>query len=272
LQVFSERVLAIFFLTAVIHAIDTLSYSVRIAGIRTKRLALALSLFNIIVLVSRTANMVQAPLLGSVVDRAINTHDLAPLPWVFRFIILAATVGSLLGAALIPTFVNVFVRAIRHLETAGSVPRLLYHGISRQGVRVVRASVTVPHVARARRHLEIGDLPRLFLILNVFITAVYTIGVLASIYGGVLLPAYRLTASQLSGLINGGATILYALMVDPQAALITDQALQNQRPARQVSSMVVFLVLGKVMGTLLGQLLFLPAAELVVAATRLLAH
>lgn len=272
MQVFSERVLAIFFLTAVIHAVDTLSYSVRIAGIRTKRLALALSLFNIIVLVSRTANMIQAPLLGSVVDRAINTHDLAPLPWIFRFIILAATVGSLVGAALIPTFVNVFVRAIRHLETDGSVPRLLYHGLSRQGVRAVRTSVTVPQVAQARRHLEIGDLPRLFLILNVFITAVYTIGVLASIYGGVLLPAYRLTASQLSGLINGGATILYALMVDPQAALITDQALQNLRPARQVSNMVVFLVLGKVTGTLLGQLLFLPAAKLVVTATRLLAH
>lgn len=271
MTVLSERVLAIFLLTAIIHAVDTLSYSVRIAGIRTKRLALALSLFNIIVLVSRTANMVQAPLLGSVVDRAINAHELGPLPWIFRFIIFAATTGSLLGAALIPTFVTVFVRAIRHLETAGSVPRLLYHGISRQGMRTLKESLTMPQVAQARRHLDAGSLPHLFLILNVFITSVYTIGVLASIYGGVLLPAYRLTASQLSGLINGVATILYALLVDPQAALITDQALQNARPERDVTNMVVFLVLGKVTGTLLGQVFFFPAARLVVLATRLLA-
>lgn len=264
------RVLVIFLLTAVIHAVDALSYAVRVAGVRTKRLALALSLFNIIVLVSRTANMVQAPLLGSVVDRAINAGELSHLSWVFRSIIFAATTGSLLGALFIPTFVSVFIRAIRHLENAGSVPRLLYHGLSRQGIRTLKESVRVPQVAEARQHLEVGNLPRLFLVLNVFITAVYSVGVLASIYGGVLLPAYRLTASQLSGLINGAATILYALLVDPQAALITDQALQGGRPERDVTNMVVFLVLGKVTGTLLGQVIFFPAARLVVLAARLL--
>lgn len=37
----------IFFLTFVIHLIGTLAYSVRIAGTRTGRIAVSLSLFNI---------------------------------------------------------------------------------------------------------------------------------------------------------------------------------------------------------------------------------
>jgi hypothetical protein len=46
-------------LTFVIHLIGTLAYSVRIAGTRTRRIALSLSLFNILVLVSRTSNSFQ---------------------------------------------------------------------------------------------------------------------------------------------------------------------------------------------------------------------
>jgi Amj-like protein len=52
-------------LTFVIHLIGTLAYSVRIAGTRTRRIALSLSLFNILVLVSRTSNSFHASLLAS---------------------------------------------------------------------------------------------------------------------------------------------------------------------------------------------------------------
>ena len=41
--------LLIFVLTFVIHLIGTLAYSVRIAGTRTRRIAISLSLFNILV-------------------------------------------------------------------------------------------------------------------------------------------------------------------------------------------------------------------------------
>ena len=56
-------------LTFVIHLIGTLAYSVRIAGSRTGRIALSLSLFNILILVSRTSNSFQAPLLAKRVEQ-----------------------------------------------------------------------------------------------------------------------------------------------------------------------------------------------------------
>lgn len=261
--------MAIFVLTVVIHMIDTFSYAVRVAAVRTGRLAMALSLFNIILLVARTANMVQAPLLGSLVDDSIAKGTSFFLLDEFRLVIFAATVGSILGAALIPTFISIFTRGIRGLEDAGSVPRLLLIGTSRKGLRAIRGSITRP-TGNMLRKVQVSSLPKTFLILNVAITAVYTIGVLASIYAGVLLPAYRLTASQLSGIINGTATILFALLVDPKAALITDQAIQGIRKPQDVDAMVVLLTGGKILGTVLAQLVFLPAASIIVYFTHII--
>lgn len=266
----SVRVLIIFFLTMLIHIVDTLSYSVRISGIRTKRLALSLSLFNIIALSSRTANLIQAPLLGTVIDRAANSGDISRLPFILRFIVLGATTGSLVGAMLIPTFIGVFVWAIRFMDKNSSVPKLLYRGASRRGLRIVRSNISVPTVERVKTHMDPRSIPRTFLVLNVFITAIYTIGVLAANYAGALLPAYRSTTSQLSGLINGIATLMLALIVDPQAALVTDQVLQGIRPEKDAANMVTLLVMGKICGTLLGQVFLFPAAHLIVSVAKFL--
>lgn len=266
-----ERLAIIFLLTVIIHMVDTFSYSVRVAAVRTKRLAMALSLFNIIVLFARTANMIQAPLLGSLVDFSIAHGTVFALQDEFRFLILAATIGTVLGALMIPTFVSIFVRGITKLEDTGSVPKLLITGTSRRGAKAIRNSITYPS-RKMFRNLRVANIPKTFLILNVVITSVYTIGILSSIYAGAMLPAYRLTASQLSGIINGGATILFALLVDPKAALITDQAMGGERKTQDVNAMVAMLVGGKIFGTLLAQLIFLPAAALIVYFTGFIVH
>src|SRR6266508_801966 len=63
----------IFALTFIIHLIGTLAYSVRISATRTRRIAISLSLFNILVLVSRTSNSFQAPLLAKRVEQKLAT-------------------------------------------------------------------------------------------------------------------------------------------------------------------------------------------------------
>src|SRR6186713_2017102 len=96
-------------LTFVIHLIGTLAYSVRIAGTRTRRIALSLSLFNILILVSRTSNSFQAPLLAKrvesqlLVDSTASTMD-------FRVLLLSATLATIVGALLIPTCQRVLAR------------------------------------------------------------------------------------------------------------------------------------------------------------------
>lgn len=262
------RVLVVMGLTLAIHAVDTMSYSVRVAGVQTGRLAVAFSLFNIIVLISRTANLIQAPIVGSLVDQAIAQRRSAILLGEFQLIILSATAGSILGALLIPAFVDLLGQGIKAVEGSGSVPRVLAKSLSPRRMFHVLRGLKLPRWEPVNLSLE--RLPRGVLLLNVLATAIYTIGVLAAIYAGALVPEYRLTASQLSGIINGLATILLTVVVDPVAALLTDQALAGSRPVTEVVAMVIWLVIGKVMGTLLGQVIFLPAASLVIFLTRLL--
>ena len=121
------------------------------------------------------------------------------------------------------------------------------------------------------RALSINKIPPTFLLLNLLITSVSTIGVLAAIYAGAIVPEYRITASQLSGIINGEATILLALVVDPQAAIITDQTLQGQRSEQEAKTMVAFLVGGKIIGTVLSQFIFVGAAKIIVLITKMIA-
>ncbi|MCG9967811.1 lipid II flippase Amj family protein [Pelotomaculum terephthalicicum JT] len=278
-----DRLLAVAVLTAVIHLVNTLTYSVRLSGVRTQRLATAFSLFNVIFLLASTANTIQGPLLSSIVERAINIgqaqisgnipgdqlvnqpvyqEQLALLDHNIRFVIAAATVGTIVGTALIPAFVRIFIRAILLFEESGSVPRMIgmviisprrLFNLSRQLYFPRRNSLKL---LTARRIA----LPKTFLVLNIVVTGVYTTGVLSALYAGALFPDFRSTAALLSAVINGIATVLAATVVDPTAASITDQALRGERSEDDVKQMALYLSVTRFLGTVFAQFIFLPSA------------
>src|SRR6516164_4598606 len=119
--------LLIFVLTFVIHLIGTLAYSVRIAGTRTRRIAISLSLFNILVLVSRTSNSFAAPLLAKRVEQNISRGLLHSAANDFRWLLLSATLASIIGGICIPTFQRLF--ALRGIFCPDIGP--LYENLSR---------------------------------------------------------------------------------------------------------------------------------------------
>ncbi|RKO66980.1 lipid II flippase Amj family protein [Desulfofundulus salinus] len=273
------RLLIVALLTAIIHMINTLIYSVRLAGVRTQRLATALSLFQVIFLIASTANLIQAPLMSSIVEHAINAglrhagggdiladpyyqDQLARLNMEIRLVILAATGGTILGGLFIPTFVWVFTRGIMLLEDLGSVPRMILKMIlSPRQLLAMAKKVKLPGVGRFRDALR-GPLniPRHFLVANILITGIWTTGVLSALYAGALIPQFRSTATLTSGIVNGVAAVLAATVVDPTAAMITDQAMRGVRPEEDVKQMAVYLALTRLAGTLLAQALFVPGA------------
>ena len=52
------------------------------------------------------------------------------------------------------------------------------------------------------------------------ITAIYTIGVLSALYASLLAPDRASTAIMASGLINGAATILLVIFIDPKISVL----------------------------------------------------
>lgn len=276
------RLLIVAVLTALIHIINTLIYSVRVSGVRTGRPATAMSLFNVIFLLSSTANMIQGPLLATIVENAIikggaaaeiagrkgqmvfspaYQEQLGILAADIRLVILAATLGTLLGTIMIPCFVNIFVRCIVVFEQVGSVPRLVLMPVfAPRKFKKIASSATLPAPRTPEGKVEAGGIPRLFLVLNVLVTGIFTTGVLSALYAGALYPDYRAAATMMASIVNGVAQILFATIVDPTAARITDQALRGERAEGDVRRMAYYLAAARLAGTLLAQVIFIPAA------------
>ena len=283
-----DRIHLVALLTAIIHLTDTLFYAVRLSGVRTRRLITALSLFQLVGLLAGVANMVQAPLLSAVVEQAINSGQaihqahLQHLLGGIRLIILAASVGTIAAAVITPIFIFFMNRAVFVFERTGSVSQLLLLLLSPTRIARLSREFASTRGRYRRSPLRQGmaaasdmifrgrPLPLGLLLVHILVISIWTNGVLAALYAGALLPAYRSTASLLSGIVNGIAAILSNFLIDPVTAVITDQALQGQRDERDITSLTYWLICTRLLGTFLAQLIFIPTAHLVEHLTSLM--
>ena len=253
--------IVICFFTAIIHLAETSASCLRLAGIRTRHIATSLSFVNATLLIARLSNMFQAPFLGGMVDTAILNKNTDVLFYNFRMIIFAAFIGNLIGAVLSPFFIALYTRAIDKFEKTGSLPKMIIQNLWPRKIWSFIKLFKFP-TKRSFREISLKNIPKAFLIFNAIMVSIYAIGVLASMLAGAMVPEYRVTATQLSAIVNGIATILLTIMVDPTAALITDQAARGKRPESDVRSMVFYIILGRVIGTLIiSQLLLFPSAQ-----------
>jgi len=258
----------LFALTFVINLIGSLAYSVRIAGVRTGRIALSFSLFNILVLVSRTANTFQAPLLAKRVEHQLGIAHVGSVND-FRWLLAAASVATLVGAVLTPTFQRVLTTAVASFSRHRSVPRLMLRALSPAGLSHFRDAMVLPAATNvvARRRIQLPAAVGI-MATNTLATAVWTVGVFAALYAGYLAPEFRATASNLSGVINGIATILLFAVVDPFLAMLTDDVVAGRNTEPVFRRAVVGMLGSRFAGTLLAQVLLLPAAHVVASLAR----
>lgn len=256
------QIIIVLILTMFINGMTTLSYAVRIIGVRTGRIAITFSLFNIVVLLSRTANTLQAPLLAKTVEQHLK-QGVFSNELVFRYIIASCTVGAVLGALLIPTFQRLLLKAVMHFSVYKSVPRLFYLGFSGAGMQFLKESIRMP----TRQQLLVlptrQNFPWRIFIYNVVATAIITIAVLSCVYAAYLNPAYRTTASNLSGVINGVATVLMVLFIDPHLSILTDDVVLGKLSETDFRRFISRMVMARIVGTLLAQVLFFPAAQVI---------
>src|SRR4030095_5765290 len=207
-------------LTFVIHLIGTLAYAARIAGIRTGHVATALTLFNLLILVSRTSNSFQAPFLAKRIETSLPVSG-STLLSDFQWLLGSAALATVMGALLVPSAQRALSRAVGILQTRRSIFRLICHGLHPRRLMLARRYFVIPAVDNLRGLRTRGGLSWGFLSLNVVAVALWTVGVFASLYAGALEPAFRVTCSNLSSIINGAATIVMFLLLDPPLSPIT---------------------------------------------------
>lgn len=93
------------------------------------------------------------------------------------------------------------------------------------------------------------------------ITAIYTIGVLSALYAALLTPERASTAIMASGLINGVATILLVIFVDPKVSVVADDVVNKRGNYQTLKNISLMMVTSRLLGTLLAQLFFIPGAK-----------
>jgi hypothetical protein len=262
----------LFGLTFLINLIGSLAYSVRIAGVRTRRIALSFALFNVLVLVSRTANTFQAPLLAKRVEHGLRDPQVAIGSLTdFRWLLFAASLATVVGAILTPTFQRLFTSAVAAFARDRSLPKLLLRALTPAGLNQVREAIAMPSSANLveGRRVRVPIAGGVMLI-NTLATSVWTVGVFAALYAGYLAPEYRATASNLSGVINGVATILLFAIVDPFLAMLTDDVVGGRSTEPMFRQAVVWMLGSRLVGTALAQLLLLPSAHLIAGLARMI--
>ncbi len=269
--VIDKAVIVVAVLIGIMAMVDTLALSIRTSGAITKRLAIALALFNLIIVFSRLSNLIQAPIVGNMADKTAVLdpvlHDMLvnSLRWKIHFIILATTIGTGIGALLTPTFVRIFTRMIEVFEEVKTLPRVALYMLNPRRWAHIHRYFTNPFTSRTMEYIKgFSRLPMDFVFFQVLVTAFYTVGVLSTIFAAALHPELRATAVTLSGIVNGIATFLLFILVDPPAAMITDQCIIGKRPITDVKVMNTYLVAARFMGTIIAQFLLYAMASWVI--------
>jgi len=254
------QLLVICLLTAGINLIGTLAYGARIAGVRTRRIAMSFALFNVLVLVSRLSNGFLGPFLAKRIEVRLAHGGGEALLGDFRLILLAASIAVFVGILLVPTGQRLFARAIGYFQEHRSTTRLLLQSATPAGLRTIRDSLTMPSRKQLRELARPRGIGWGVLLANCLAQALLTVGVLASLYAGYLNPEFRVTASQLSAVINGFATILLFAFIDPQLSVMTDDVVEGRVDEPLFRRTIVWISFSRLAGTLLAQLLFVPSA------------
>lgn len=265
-----SQLLLIAAFTFVIHLVGTLAYAFRIAGIRTGHIAIAFSLFNVLVLVSRTANSFQGPFLAKRVEMAIQVPQTSHLTFDFTVILATASLATIAGGLLIPTFQRYSARAVASFQRTRSLPRLLFRSLTPRGLSLVAESAAIPAYRNLSTLRGRGGVPANVIVMNFLATALWTVGVLSAIYAGSIEPDFRVTSATLSSVINGVATIMMFILIDPYLSGVTDDVVQGRASEAHFRRIVVWMVLSRLAGTLAAQALLIPGAYLIVAIARAL--
>lgn len=254
---------AICLFTFIIHWIGTLAYAARIAGVRTRRIAVSFALFNVLALVSRTANSFQGIFLAKRMETNLSVEGTRHLLTDFRWLLFSSSVATLAGAFLIPTFQRLFSKAVRDFQTHRSIPRLLLRGFFKGGLAFLKDNASLPSAASVADLCTHSGMSAKIVVMNILTVALWTVGVFASLYAGSLHPELRVTSNSLSSLINGLATIMMFIFLDPHLSMMTDDVIEGRLSESSFRRATAWLVGSRLAGTLVAQILLVPAADLI---------
>ncbi len=87
--------------------IDTTAYSARLTGVRTQKLALSNSLYNMLTFGSRMTTALYIAPIGGIIDRAVK-QQFDPC-FILQLVLIGASIGTAMAILFMPTTVRFYV-------------------------------------------------------------------------------------------------------------------------------------------------------------------
>lgn len=247
----SLDILIIFTASFIINALAIFAYSAKLAGGITGRIATAMALMNILLLVSRTANTFYAPLLNKRVEGNLEV-DIATTEWLMREVLFIGFIGGLIGLLLARYATKMFLDSVNHLDGYGL----------QSLIKVGFLKMFDLNYWRHRKHIKKTSFPLPWKVFaaSAIVNAIWATSTVSAMLAGALVPEFRATAIHMSAILNGIATIIMYVYCDPYFARVIDRASScedSQGKAQQVMKLAASSHVG---GLLLGQLILMPGA------------
>jgi hypothetical protein len=151
-----------------------------------------------------------------------------------------------------------------------SVPKLIIHSFSKSGIEQFKGSLAKPKRQNIAQLKNLHKMPKKIILFNIIACSVASVGVLASLYSGLINPEFRTTCSTLAPIINGIATILMTIFIDPYTSVLTDDVIRGECSELQFNRCIIFIVFGLILGTILAQILLVPAAKIIGTIARII--
>jgi hypothetical protein len=216
------------------------------------------------ILGSRASNTFQGPLLAKRIEQGMANGNTSGFIADFRLLLISASAATLFGIFFTPTFQRLFTKAVDKFRDYRSVPLLIMKGFTADGLVQVRNSLALPSKRNIIFSKNCKGIPIRYIVYNTVATAIWTTGVFSSLYAGYLNPDVRVTSRELSAVINGLATIIMFVLIDPYLSVLTDDVIHCRRDHAGFRQSIVWLAGSRFAGTLLSQLMLIPAAMLIV--------
>lgn len=214
-----------------IHAIEVLSFTARLAGLREKKTSLAYGLQNAIFMLTRFFMMALLPILGLLVDTGIDKD-------IYLYMIMCALLGAGVASFFIylikERVIWVFVKIINNIALGKNIFReffLFFYYLFES--------------------CNIKNSKKFSLILNksiffgsAIVFCIYSLSVFVVFYMALFFSDYRTMISQLSGVTNAFATVLLTFVIEPKIA----KSIDLNESIIESENMMLSLILGRVFG------------------------
>lgn len=260
-----KRFLIVFFITFFIYFLSSFAGSLRFAGIKNKLITTSFSLSNIVYLVVRLSNLIQTPFLGSMVDIAYKEKDIDGLAIKLHLIILASTLGSICGIIFFTTGEKIFSKWIEIFDKKKNIISTFIYSLNLKTIYFLFSCLSLPKFYLDKDLLR--KVPSMVFWSSCIVGAFWTTGVLSAIYASVIVPEFARTATILSGIVNGVATILYSIFLDPIIANITDKVYNEQEKIEYLYNVIWVSIIASILGTLLAHFVLYPGAWIIAQIT-----